>query len=105
VRSEIGVDEAIVEAYNLIIETETKKMIEGFKMVAVQEITVTGPVKAKGSNRIAFNYDLNGVPFGAVYTFKAKGEVHPFHAVKSNGEHLGHFATKTEADVALRSEM
>ena len=75
------------------------------QFVAVQEITITGPVKFKGSNRTAWNYDLDGTPFGAVYTFKAKGEVHPFHAVKANGEYLGHFPNQIEADIAIRSAM
>lgn len=75
------------------------------QIVAVQEITITGPIKVKGSPRIAYNYDLDGVPFGCVYTFKVAGEVHPFHAVRSNGEHLGHFSTRDAADVAIRSAM
>lgn len=79
-------------------------MIEGFKMVAVQEITVT-KVKHKGSPRINWNYDLNGVPFGQVFTYKVAGEVHMFTAVMSNGFYCGSHDTLAEADVALRSEM
>lgn len=75
------------------------------QFAATQEVTITGPVKVKGSPRISYNYDLNGVPFGAVYTFKVSGEVHPYHAVKANGEHLGHFPTRDEADKAIRGAM
>lgn len=80
-------------------------MFEGFKMVAVQEVTITKQPKFKGSNRVAYNVDLNGVPFGQIYTFKAKGEVHPFHAVKASGEHLGHFDNYNEAETAIRAAM
>lgn len=75
------------------------------QFVAVQEVTITGPVKHKGSNRIAWNYDLNGVPFGSVFTFKAKGEVHMFTAVMANGMYCGSHDTRDEADRALRAEM
>lgn len=75
------------------------------QVVAVQEITVTGPVKVKGSPRVAFNYDLDGKPFGCIYTFNVVGEVHEWHAVRSNGEYVGHYATRAKADVALRGEM
>lgn len=75
------------------------------EFVAVQEITITGPVKVKGSPRVAYNYDLNGVPFGQVYSFKVALETHPWHAVKANGEHLGHFTSRKAADRAIRAAM
>lgn len=72
-------------------------------MIKVQEITIT-KVKVSGSNMIAFNVDLNGVPFGQIYTFKAKGEVHPYH-VKTLA---GFYATATNYNAAeriIRGEM
>ena len=48
--------------------------------VRLQEVTVTGPLKWKGSNATRWNFDLDGKPFGQVWTFKAKGEVLPYHA-------------------------
>lgn len=83
-------------------------MFEGFKMVAVQEVTVTGPVKFKGSNRIAYNYDLNGKPFGQIYTYKTAGEKHYWYASKADGSPIGGsgtFHNRNIADIALRSEM
>lgn len=75
------------------------------QFVSVQEITVTGPVKVKGSPRVAYNYDLNGVPFGQVYTFKVPGETHPFHAVRADGTYIGAFFNRKDADKAIRGEM
>jgi len=72
--------------------------------VEVQEITITKN-KRKGSPRIDWNYDLNGVPFGQVFTYKVVGEVHMFTAVMRNGFYCGSHDTLAEADKALRSEM
>lgn len=44
----------------------------------IQEVTIT-KVRNKGSNAIEWNVDLNGTPFGKIWTFKAAGEVHPYH--------------------------
>jgi hypothetical protein len=76
------------------------------QFVAVQEITIT-KVKHKGSNMISWNYDLEGKPFGSVWTFTGKGEVHPFavSTVEGNTKFLGHFPTWADADVVLRGAM
>lgn len=79
--------------------------MQGFKMVAVQEVTITKEKAFKGSNRVVRNYDLNGTPFGQVWTYKTKGETHKWHAAKSNGAYIGAFDTEADADVAIRSEM
>lgn len=43
--------------------------------------------KARGTNRTAWNVDRNGEPFGQIWTFKAQGEAHPFHAKTLSGEY------------------
>lgn len=75
------------------------------QFVQVQEITITGPIKYKGSNRVSWNYDLDGKPFGQVFTFRARGEVHQFQAVTAAGRHLGFFMNRDYADEAIRGEM
>jgi hypothetical protein len=76
------------------------------QFVAVQEITITKQPKLKGSNRVVRNYDLNGVPFGQVWTYKFAGEKHVWHAAKANGELIGNgYSTEAEADIAIRSAM
>lgn len=72
-------------------------------MTRIQNVTVT-KVRNSGSNMIEFNVDLNGVPFGKVWTFKAKGEVHPFH-VKTLSGFYAQFATYAAAESAIRGEM
>jgi hypothetical protein len=92
-------------AYKGINKSEGITEMDGFKMVAVQEVTITGPVKFKGSNRVAFNYDLDGKPFGQVFTYKAKNEIHPYHVALATGEHIGAYRTKEIADKAIRGMM
>lgn len=72
--------------------------------VKIDEVTVTKKAKVKGSNRIAYDVDLNGVPFGQIWTFKAAGEVHPFH-VKTLAGAYGTFKTYAEAEAGIRNEM
>jgi hypothetical protein len=74
------------------------------QFVEVQEITIT-PTKHKGSNRIARNYDLNGVPFGCIYTFKAPGEKHYWHVALANGEYAGVATDEADADKIIRGMM
>ncbi len=79
-------------------------MLAGFKVVAVQNVTVTGPIRFKGSNSTRWNVDLDDVPFGQIWTFTAKGEVHPFHAKTLAGAYEA-FPTYTEAATFLRGKM
>lgn len=69
----------------------------------MQEVTIT-KATFKGSNRIAYNVDLNGRPFGQIFTFKARGEVHPFTVVTLAGA-SGQFKTYAEAERFIRGEM
>jgi hypothetical protein len=69
----------------------------------VQNVTITR-VKHKGSNQVAFNVDLDGRPFGQIWTFHAKGEVHPYH-VKTLA---GFYATAVcydDAEKLIRGQM
>lgn len=75
------------------------------QFVAVQEVTITRQSKIKGSNRIVYNYDLDGVPFGQVWTYKTIGEVHKWHVAKANGEYIGATDNYKAADVLIRGEM
>lgn len=69
--------------------------------VAVTEITITKRAKVRGSNMVEYTVDVDGVPFGLIWTFKAAGEVHPFHAKPLAGEHAT-FATYAEAETYMR---
>lgn len=69
----------------------------------MQEVTIT-KVKHSGSNAINFNVDLNGVPFGQIWTFKAKGEWHPYH-VKTLAGYYATFNTYKAAETAIRGKM
>lgn len=73
-------------------------------IIEVTEVTITGPIKNKGSNAVEYNVDKNGVPFGKVWTFKARGEVHPFHAKTLAGAYAN-FPTYDEAETFMRGEM
>lgn len=69
----------------------------------MQEVTITA-VRHKGSNAREWNVDLNGVPFGKIWTFKAKGEIHGYHAKPLNGEHTMH-NSYNDAETAIRAAM
>jgi len=69
----------------------------------MQNITIT-KVVAKGSNRIAYNVDLNGKPFGQIWTFKAKGEKHGYHVKILAGKYKL-YSTYAEAERFIRGEM
>lgn len=58
--------------------------------------TITKKTKVKGGNMIQWNVERDGVPFGAIWTFKAAGEVHPFHAKTLAGNYQV-FGTLEEA--------
>ena len=67
----------------------------------IQEITFHAPVKNKGSNRTQINVDVDGSPFGAIWTYTAKGEVHPYHVNALDGRY-GQVNTKEEAIETMR---
>lgn len=73
-------------------------------MIKMQQVTITGPIKNKGSNMITFNVDLNGVPFGQIWTFKAKGERHGYH-VKTLAGFYAIAADYKMAEKFIRNEM
>lgn len=72
-------------------------------IISTQSITMT-KVQRKGTNRVEWNYDLNGVPFGQVWTFNSPVETHPYHAKPLNGEYKA-FDRRTEADAYMRGCM
>jgi len=76
------------------------------QFVAVQEITITKQAAIKGSTRVVYNVDLNGVPFGQIWTYKFPGEKHVWHAAKATGELIGngHVSYKA-AETAMRGAM
>jgi hypothetical protein len=57
------------------------------EIVRTQEISFIAQPKRKGSQMVAYNVDVNGKPYGKVYTFKARGETHPWHVSELNGFH------------------
>lgn len=69
----------------------------------MQNVTITKNT-AKGSNAVRWNVDLNGVPFGQIWTFKARGEVHPFHVKTLAGAYAA-FDTYKAAETFIRGEM
>lgn len=69
----------------------------------MQNVTITKNV-AKGSNRIAYNVDLNGRPFGQIWTFKANNEKHGYH-VKTLAGVYKLYSTYDEAEHFIRGEM
>jgi hypothetical protein len=71
--------------------------------ITVTQITIT-KVTYKGSNRISFNVDFNGRPFGQIWTFKASDEIHPFH-VKTLDGFYATAKTYPEAERLIRGEM
>lgn len=74
-------------------------------MTRIQEITITKVPAIKGGSQISWNVDLNGVPFGQIWTFKAfPGEVHCYHAKTLAGAYAD-FATYKAAETFMRSKM
>lgn len=57
------------------------------KTVRANEITFIAQEQRKGSSRIVYNVNVNGRPFGQVWTFKVPGETHPWHVGELNGFH------------------
>lgn len=51
----------------------------------LDEITFHAPTKSNGRTEI--NVSLNGEPFGQMWTFAKKGEVHPWSCKPLNGDH------------------
>jgi hypothetical protein len=54
------------------------------------------PVLPRGSNCTRINVDYAGRPFAQLWTYKAKGELHGWHASTLSGLY-GYFATVEEA--------
>lgn len=79
-------------------------MLAGFEVVALQGVTITGPIRNPGSKMVAWNVDRKGVPFGKIWSFKARGEVHPFHAKPLTADYAS-FATYAEAENYMRGAM
>lgn len=51
-------------------------------------LTFTPILTRKGSSQRTINVDLNGVPFGQLWTFRnTKDTWHPWHAKPLTGEH------------------
>lgn len=73
-------------------------------ITALQTITITKVKPLRGSNIIRWNFDLNGNAFGQVWTFKAKGETHLFHAKTLAGAYEA-FPTYAEAETFMRGKM
>ncbi len=71
--------------------------------VKVQNILFHAPTRAKGSPMIVHNVEVDGKPFGQIWTFKARGEVHPFHAKTLAGAYQT-FATIDAAREFVRLE-
>lgn len=71
----------------------------------MQNITITKVAPPKGSNQTRWNVDLEGIPFGAMWTFRnTKTEKHGFHAKPLNGMHKI-FTTYQDAETYMRGEM
>lgn len=68
----------------------------------IQEITITKQPRIKGSPRIEWNVAVDGVPFGKIYTYKARGEYHPYSAKTADGENFAQFNTYADAENAIR---
>jgi hypothetical protein len=72
----------------------------------IQEVTITKAPKVSGSNAIRWNVDLDGRPFGQIWTFKnTKTDTHRFHVATLGRPPLPSFATYAEAERALRGQM
>ena len=52
----------------------------------MQQIKITKR-QYRGSNRTDWNVDLEGRPFGQIWTYKARGERHPYHARALDGRY------------------
>lgn len=73
--------------------------------INVQEVTITKVNPAKGGSQIRWNVELDGKPFGQIWTFKKKaGFKFMFHAKSLAGEY-GEFETYAEAERFIRGLM
>lgn len=75
-----------------------------YGMVRTVKVTITKRGRVKGSNAIEWTVARNGVPFGLIWTFKARGEAHPFHAKTLDGAYKC-FANYEGAEEFMRGEM
>lgn len=74
-------------------------------MTKVQQITITKEKAIKGSNRIAWNVDLDGKPFGQIWTFKNTfTETYRF-SVSTLAGYWSDFGTYEMAERAIRGQM
>lgn len=73
-------------------------------MTTIQQITITKVKPVSGSNQTRWNIDVNGAPFGAIWTFTAKGEKHFFHAKPLIGSYAS-FDTYAEAETYMRGQI
>jgi len=58
-------------------------------IISVDEFTFHAPTRSNGRTEI--NVSLNGKPFGQIWTFHKKGEVHPWHSKPLKGEHKAYY--------------
>ena len=56
--------------------------------------------KFKGSNRYEWNLRKDNNPIGQIWTFKERGEEHPFHLKLLSGE----YGTYPNLDAAIKSQ-
>lgn len=61
------------------------KTLSELRLVKLDTFTVT-KIKLGGINKVEWNVDHNGIPFGKVWTWTRKGETHPYHVVKASDE-------------------
>ena len=53
----------------------------------MQEITITKMSNTYKTPLRTWGFDLNGKPFGQVWTFKSQHEVHPYHVKALDGRY------------------
>lgn len=67
-------------------------------MTRIQEVTITKVPAIKGGTQIAWNVDIDGAPFGQIWTFKGAWK-NAFHVQTLGGVY--HFATSYKAAEAF----
>lgn len=75
-----------------------------YGLVRTVKVTITKVRPAGGSKMVRWNVDKNGEPFGQIWTFKVRGEQHPFHAKTLDGAYKC-FANYEGAEEFMRGEM
>lgn len=64
-------------------------------------VTFKNILPAKGANRREINVEVDGKPFGQLWTFMAKGETHPWHAKTLSGEYRAFYSKDGGLTAAL----